>query len=162
MEQSLLSKLEEVFAQVWYDEKDGTLEISDWTDRDYNVILSPEECTLESVIQAVEDFDPAHEIEIWWQNEQFRNNYANNSLRVALDDMEAWKRHTLEQLRNDDTPRQSTTLYLTVRVDISFPETMDVADARSMAISEFDYSFRLPSDTGIEVEDTEICDVNEE
>lgn len=28
--------------------------------------------------------------------------------------------------------------------------------------TEFDYSFRLPSDTGIEVEDTEICDVNEE
>lgn len=105
MEQSLLSKLEEVFAQVWYDEKDGTLEISDWTDRDYNVILSPEECTLKSVIQAVEDFDPTHEIEIWWQNEKFRNNYANNSLRVALDDMEAWKRRTLERLRNDGTPR---------------------------------------------------------
>lgn len=58
--------------------------------------------------------------------------------------------------------KQSTTLYLTVRVDINFPETMDVNDARSTAVSEFDYSFKLPSDTGIEVEDTEICDVNEE
>ena len=32
----------------------------------------------------------------------------------------------------------------------------------SNEVSLFDYSFRLPSDTGIEVEDTEICDVNEE
>lgn len=161
MEQSLLSKLDEVF-KVWYDEKDGTLELEDWTNRGYDVILTPEECTLESVIQAVEDFDPTHEILIWWQNEKFRNNYANNSLRVALDDMEAWKRHTLKQLRNDDTPRQFTTLYLTVRVDISFPETMDVGDARSTAVSEFDYSFKLPSDTGIAVDCTEICDVDEE
>ena len=162
MEQSLLSKLEEVFAQVWYDEKDGTLEISDWTDRDYNVILSPEECTLESVIQSVEDFDPNHEIEIWWQNEDFRNRYANNSFRVAFDDMDEWKRYVLEKLRDDGTPRKFTTLYLTVRVDVSFPETMDIDDARATAVSEFDYSFKLPSDTGLVVDCTEICDVNEE
>ena len=60
---------------------------------------------------------------------------------------------------------KSTTLYLTVRVDIDYPDNMDEADAKSIAVQEFDYSFNMTpcgASQGISVDSTEICDVNDE
>lgn len=60
---------------------------------------------------------------------------------------------------------KSTTLYLTVRVDIDYPDNMDGADAKSIAVQEFDYSFNMTpcgASLGISVDSTEICDVNDD
>lgn len=54
------------------------------------------------------------------------------------------------------------TMYLTVRVDIEIPADMDEQDAKSTAVAEFDYDFKLPEWTKMKVEKTEICDVNDE
>ena len=53
-------------------------------------------------------------------------------------------------------------IYLTVRVDIEFPAEMDETDAKSDAVAEFDYEFKLPERLGMKVISTEICDVNDD
>lgn len=58
--------------------------------------------------------------------------------------------------------KKNITMYLTVRVDIEIPADMDEADAKSDAVTNFDYDFKLPEFTRMEVESTEICDVNDE
>lgn len=60
---------------------------------------------------------------------------------------------------------QSTTIYLTVRIDINFPDNMNKADAKSIAVQEFDYSFKMTdygASQGISVSDTEICGENDD
>ena len=60
---------------------------------------------------------------------------------------------------------KSMTLYLTVRVNIDFPDNMDEADAKSIAVQEFDYEFKMTNcgaAQGISVDATEICDVNDD
>ena len=54
---------------------------------------------------------------------------------------------------------------MTVRVDIDYPDNMDEADAKSIAVQEFDYSFNMTpcgASQGISVDSTEICDVNDD
>lgn len=60
---------------------------------------------------------------------------------------------------------KSKAIYLTVRVDISYPDTMNETDAVSTAYENFDYDFKLfpcASGQGIIVEGTELCDINNE
>ena len=52
-------------------------------------------------------------------------------------------------------------IYMTIRVDIEYPSIMDENEATEIAVEEFDYSFKLPKDTNINVIDTEICGINE-
>ena len=58
--------------------------------------------------------------------------------------------------------KKNITMYLTVRVDIEIPTDMDEADAKSDAVANLNYDFKLPKFTRMEVESTEICDVNDE
>jgi hypothetical protein len=58
--------------------------------------------------------------------------------------------------------KKNITMHLTVRVDIEIPADMDETDAKSDAVANFDYNFKLPEFTRMEVESTEICDVNDE
>ena len=54
---------------------------------------------------------------------------------------------------------------MTVRVDIDYPDNMDEADAKSIAVQKFDYSFNMTpcgASQGISVDSTEICDVNDD
>lgn len=70
-----------------------------------------------------------------------------------------------EEKKPEPKPTKSLSMYLTVRVDLSCPEDMDESDAKSLALQEFDYDFKLfpsASNEGIVVESTEICDVNDE
>ena len=137
-------------------------ELEAWTDGGYNVVLSVDEWTEEEVVKAVEDFDPCREIEMWWNNYSFRSDY-NNSMREAQDDMEEWQRNTLKKLKKLLHPveMETTSMYLTVRVDISYPKSMDEEEAIETAYQNFDYDFKAPDWCGIEVFDTEICGVNE-
>ena len=54
------------------------------------------------------------------------------------------------------------TMYLTVRVDIELPADMEEQDAKSTAVAEFDYDFKLPEWSKMRVCNTEICDANDE
>ena len=157
MEKNLLKALEKCF-NVY--EEDHELET--WTDGGYNIFLSVEKWTEEEVVKAVEDFDPCHEIEIWWNDDSFRANY-NESMREAQDDMEEWKRDTLKELKESLHPveMETTSMYLTVRVDIRYPKSMGEEEAVETAYTNFDYDFKAPDWCGIEVFDTEICGVNE-
>lgn len=157
MEKNLLEALEKCF-RVYEDAN----ELETWTDGGYNIILSVEEWTEEEVVKAVEDFDPCHEIEIWWGNDSFRANYGE-SMREAQDDMEEWQRNTLKTLKESLHPveMETTSMYLTVRVDISYPKSMNEEEAIETAYQNFDYDFKAPDWSGIEVYDTEICGVNE-
>ena len=58
--------------------------------------------------------------------------------------------------------KKNITMYLTVRVDIEIPAEIDETDAKSDAVANFDYDFKLPEFTRMEVDYTEICDVNDE
>lgn len=157
MEKNLLKALEKCF-NVY--EEDHELET--WTDGGYNIFLSVQKWTEEEVVKAVEDFDPCHEIEIWWNDDSFRANY-NESMREAQDDMEEWKRDTLKELKDSLHPveMETTSMYLTVRVDIRYPKSMGEEEAVETAYTNFDYDFKAPDWCGIEVFDTEICGVNE-
>lgn len=157
MEKNLLKALEKCF-NVY--EEDHELET--WTDGGYNIFLSVQKWTEEEVVKAVEDFNPCHEIEIWWNDDSFRANY-NESMREALDDMEEWKRDTLKELKDSLHPvgMETTSMYLTVRVDIRYPKSMGEEEAVETAYTNFDYGFKAPDWCGIEVFDTEICGVNE-
>ena len=157
MEKNLLKALEKCF-KVSEEYKD----LETWTDGGYNIILSVEEWTEEEVVKAVEDFDPCHEVEIWWGDDSFRANY-NESMREAQDDMEEWKRDTLKKLKKSLHPveMETTSMYLTVRVDISYPKSMDKERAVELACENFDYGFKTPDWCLVEVDDTEICGVNE-
>ena len=157
MEKNLLKALEKCF-NVY--EEDHELET--WTDGGYNIFLSVQKWTEEEVVKAVEDFDPCHEIEIWWNDDSFKANY-NESMREAQDDMEEWKRDTLKELKDSLHPveMETTSMYLTVRVDIRYPKSMGEEEAVETAYTNFDYDFKAPDWCGIEVFDTEICGVNE-
>lgn len=157
MEKNLLEALEKCFT-VYEDAN----ELETWTDGCYNIILSVEKWTEEEVMKAIEDFDACHEIEIWWGNDSFRANY-NESMRDAQDDMEEWKRDTLKKLKESLHPveMETTSMYLTVRVDISYPKSIGEEKAIETAYQNFDYDFKAPDWCGIEVLDTEICSVNE-
>lgn len=137
-------------------------ELEAWTDGGYNVVLSVDEWTEEEVVKAVEDFDPCREIEMWWNDYSFRSDY-NNSMRDAQDDMEEWQRNTLKKLKKLLHPveMETTSMYLTVRVDIRYPKSMGEEEAIETAYQNFDYDFKAPDWCGIEVFDTEICGVNE-
>lgn len=137
-------------------------ELEAWTDGDYNVVLSVDEWTEEEVVKAVEDFDPCREIEMWWNDYSFRSDY-NNSMREAQDDMEEWQRNTLKKLKELLHPveMETTSMYLTVRVDIRFPKSMGEEEAIETSYTNFDYDFKTPDWCGIEVFGTEICGVNE-
>ena len=55
------------------------------------------------------------------------------------------------------------TIYLTVRIDISYPANMNKQEARCLAYENFDYDFKLfnlASEQGMKVEGTELCDIN--
>ena len=157
MEKNFLEALEKCF-KVYEDAN----ELETWTNGGYNIILSVEKWTEEEVMKAVEDFDPCHEIEIWWGNDSFRANY-NESMRDAQDDMEEWKRNILKELKKSLHPVEMETIsmYLTVRVDISYPKSIGEEEAIETAYQNFDYDFKTPDWCGIEVLDTEICGVNE-
>ena len=157
MEKNLLEALEKCF-KVYEDAN----ELETWTDGGCNIILSVEEWTEEEVMKAVEDFDPCHEIEIWWHEKSFRANY-NESMRDAQDDMDEWKRDTLKKLKESLHPveMETTSMYLTVRVDISYPKSMGEEEAIETSYTNFDYDFKTPDWCGIEVFGTEICGVNE-
>ena len=61
--------------------------------------------------------------------------------------------------------KKDMTIYLTVRVDIEIPVDMDETDAKSEAVANFDYDFKLPEwleNQGMKVVNTEICDVNDD
>ena len=157
MEKNFLEALEKCF-KVYEDAN----ELETWTNGGYNIILSVEKWTEEEVMKAVEDFDPCHEIEIWWGTDSFRANY-NESMRDAQDDMEEWKRNILKELKKSLHPVEMETIsmYLTVRVDISYPKSIGEEEAIETAYQNFDYDFKTPDWCGIEVLDTEICGVNE-
>ena len=59
-------------------------------------------------------------------------------------------------------PPKSMTMYLTVRVDIELPADMEEQDAKSTAVAEFDYDFKLLEWSKMRVCNTEICDANDE
>ena len=65
-------------------------------------------------------------------------------------------------MKTETLTTNSIAMYLTVRVDIEIPTDMDEQDAKSTAVAEFDYDFKLPEWTKMKVEKTEICDVNDE
>lgn len=157
MEKNLLEALEKCF-KVSEEYK----ELETWTDGGYNIILSVDEWTEEEVVKAVEDFDPCREIEMWWNDYSFRTDY-NNSMREAQDDMEERQRNTLKKLKESLNPveMETTSMYLTVRVDISYPNSMDKEEAIETAYQNFDYDFKAPDWCGIEVDGMEICGVNE-
>jgi hypothetical protein len=157
MENNLLEALEKCFK---FSEEYKELEA--WTDGGYNIILSVDEWTEEEIVKAVEDFDPCREIEMWWNDYSFRTDY-NNSMREAQDDMEEWKRDTLKKLKASLHPveLETTSMYLTVRVDIRYPKSMGEEEAIETSYTNFDYDFKVPDWCGIEVFDTEICGVNE-
>ena len=157
MEKNLLEALEKCF-KVSEEYK----ELEAWTDGGYNIILSVDEWTEEEVVKAVEDFDPCREIDMCWNDYSFRADY-NNSMREAQDDMEEWKRDTLKKIKESLHPveMETTSIYLTVRVDISYPKSMGEEEAIETAYQNFDYDFKAPDWCGIEVFDTEICGVNE-
>ena len=138
MEKNLLEALEMCFK---VSEKYKELEA--WTNGGYNIILSVDEWTEEEVVKAVEDFDPCHEIEMWWNDYSFRNTL--KKLKELL--------HPVEM--------ETTSMYLTVRVDISYPKSMDKERAVELAYENFDYDFKTPDWCLVEVDDMEICGVNE-
>lgn len=159
MDKKLLEALEENYSRVCEKE----MELVDWTDKDYNVILTVEDWTEEKVMEAINDFDPNHEVEIWWHNKEFQSNY-NYSIVEALEDMEEWKRDKLKGMKDSLhlVEMQSASMYLTVRVDISFPKDMSKEDAFETAYENFDYDFKLKDKYRIDVDGMEICGVNEE
>ena len=66
---------------------------------------------------------------------------------------------------DEESKTKHDSIYLTVRVDISYPVDMDDKEARDTAFENFDYEFKLfncASKQGIKVEGTEICDINNE
>ena len=157
MDKRLSEALEENDFRVYED----SMELEDWTERGYDVILTVEDWTEEKVMESINDFDPSHEVEIWWHNKEFRNNY-NNSMAEALEDMEEWKRGKLKVMKNSFRPveMQSASMYLTVRVDISFPKDMSKEEAFEVAYENFDYDFKLKDEYRIDVDGVEICDTD--
>lgn len=155
MEENLLEALEKCF-KVSEEYK----ELETWTDGGYNIILSVEEWTEEEVVKAVEDFDPCHEIEIWWHDDSFRANY-NESMHEALDDMEEWQRNTLKELKELLHPveMKEAFMFLTVRMGIRYPKSMDEGEAVETVYQNVDYNFNTPDWCRVEVIDTEIRDV---
>jgi len=159
MDKKLLEALEENNFRV----AEEAMVLEDWTDRGYDVILTVEDWTEEKVMEAINDFDPNHEVEIWWYNKEFQCNY-NHSMAEALEDMEEWKRDKLKGMKDSlhSVEMQSASMYLTVRVDISFPKDMSKEDAFETAYENFDYDFKLKDKYRIDVDGMEICGVNEE
>ena len=157
MKKELLEALEEHFRV-----SEEYAELEAWTEGGYNVILVVEEWTEEEVIKAIEGFDPCHEIELWWHDDSFRANY-DESMAGAQADMEKWKNDALKSIRRSlrCVKMQSASMYMTVRVDISFPETMTEDEAIEAAIENFDYDFRLKDSYEIDVDGMEICGINE-
>ena len=94
MDKKLLEILEENDFRVYED----SMELEDWTSGGYDVIITVEDWTEEKVMEAINDFDPNHEVEIWWDNNEFRSNY-NNSMAEALEDMEEWKLDKLKGMK---------------------------------------------------------------
>lgn len=92
MENSLLKALE-YYCSV--DEEN--LELCSYTDKGYNIILYVDSWDIKDVVKAIEQFDSAHEVSIWWNDDSFRGNY-NESMREALDDMDDWKNAVLAAL----------------------------------------------------------------
>lgn len=55
-------------------------------------------------------------------------------------------------------------IYLTVRVDINYPDSMSEQDAVQLAVQEFDYDFKLFSyakEHGISIDGCEMCGIND-
>lgn len=159
MDKKLLEVLKENDFRVYED----SMELEDWTSGGYDVIITVEDWTEEKVMEAINDFDPNHEVEIWWHDKEFQCNY-NYSMAEALEDMEEWKRDKLKGMKEILHPveMQSASMYLTVRVDISFPKDMNKEDAFEAAYESFDYDFKLKDKYRIDVDGMEICGVNEE
>lgn len=111
MDKIFLDKLEELF-NVDIENK----ELETWTDKGYNIILYVESWSKEDVLNVIKLFDASHEVQIWWDDELFRNNY-NNSMREALDDMEEWQKSTLEAIESAFCPTESNQVSCTLNVD---------------------------------------------
>lgn len=78
---------------------DGRVEISDYTDKGYNIVITAESCNRDDVIERIKDLDSGEEVTLWWSNDSYRANY-NHSIIKAAQDIENWKEEYINKVAN--------------------------------------------------------------
>lgn len=158
-----VEQLEEIFEDVGVME-DGSVELELHTDGGYDMIVCADSLESYDIIEAIKDVDASEEVQLWWHDASYRNNYGNNICN-AVNDIEGWKADVLRQvdaLLYGEQKTVSKTMYLTVRVDYNCPDGMDEEQAQGLAESLAIKGNFVSVVNGVSLENVEVCGINEE
>lgn len=93
-----IDDLQEIFCNAFLLD-DGRVEISDYTDGGYNIVITADSCSKDDVIERIKELDSGEEVTLWWPNDSYKANY-NNSIIEAAQDIENWKEEYINKVAN--------------------------------------------------------------